>query len=100
MKFDICIPKVDKSVTQSQIYTVFSKLNIGKIGKILIIDSFPNNLNSSKIIFITFTQMHDNNRSTFIQNRLNNGNDIKIVYNNKLPWFWKICLKHKKNLKG
>ena len=42
--------------------------------------------------------MNCNDKTIQIQNRLNAGKNVKIVYDENLPWFWKIYLnKHSKH---
>ena len=87
-KYSLCIPRVSSDVTYKDIYNTFNKLNIGQIQRVDIINGKGNN--NFKRAFIHFKNLFNNENALFVKSRLDNGKDIKIVYND--PWYWKASL--------
>lgn len=84
----ICIPRVFAEISRKQIKDTFSKVlsNEDCIERIDMIRKNKNN-DSYQRVFIHFKYWPNDERSTMLKNRLTNGQDIKVVYNQ--PWFWK-----------
>jgi hypothetical protein len=103
----LCIPRVSNTVTESQVYDIFHQLCLGFIHKIDVRTSTANahtqsNLHKNpkgetfKCIFIHFNKWFDNENASYVLKRLQNGQEIKIIYDD--PWFWKVSLYRKKPL--
>tara|TARA_B100000925_G_scaffold73143_1_gene51247 strand:+ start:1453 stop:1719 length:267 start_codon:yes stop_codon:yes gene_type:complete len=85
--YTLCLPKIDNNTTKKQLYNVFNRYNFGLINKIDLID-----VSQSKRAFIHYEVWNDNEKNNLIKGYLDEGLDIKIIYN--FPWFWK-CSKSK-----
>ena len=85
--YTLCLPKIDYYVTKKQLYTVFNKHNFGDIHKIDLI-----NIKDSKRAFVHYKSWNNTEKNTKVKNYLDDGLDIKIIY--EFPWFWK-CSKSK-----
>tara|TARA_Y100000389_G_C17428726_1_gene501191 strand:- start:679 stop:1089 length:411 start_codon:yes stop_codon:yes gene_type:complete len=86
----ICIPRTLNNVTRQEVKNVFEQL-IGA-GSIDRVDIVKNREQESQFcrIFIHFRYWPNSETATSIRNRLNEDEELKIVYNE--PWFWK-CVK-------
>lgn len=84
----MCIPRVFDNVDEKQIRDVFQKLDLGKIDHIDVIERRTEKGDKYKRVFIHFTKWNLNEDACAARQRLVEGKDIKVVYNN--PWFWKI----------
>ena len=84
----LCIPRIEKHVNEEYIKQIFTRLNIGKIIKITEIPlrSDPD----YKRILLTICIDPRAPNTQYIHDRLNNGKNVKIVYN--APWYWKMVL--------
>ena len=90
MNESICIPRMDNEIKREQIYSVFRKLNIGSIEKIIEIPLKNDTEHKRTIIKIKW---NDTEESKNVRTRLMNSKPINIVY--ELPWFWKVVLCNK-----
>jgi hypothetical protein len=81
---------MENKIHKKEIFTIFKKLNIGYIEKIIEIPL--KNENDYKRIIIRIKWNKDE-QTEKIQSRLQNGEAIYIVY--ELPWFWKVVLCNK-----
>jgi hypothetical protein len=87
-RLNICIPRINESVTRQDIFRVFRDFNFGKINKVVIKGD-----RDSRCVFINYDSWYTN--VPWVKNiydRLMDGNDIKIIYNT--PWHWR-CVKSK-----
>jgi signal recognition particle subunit SEC65 len=89
-KNNLCIPRMENKIHKKEIFTIFKKLNIGYIEKIIEIPL--KNENDYKRIIVRIKWNKDE-QTEKIQSRLQNGEAIYIVY--ELPWFWKVVLCNK-----
>jgi len=83
----ICIPRVFKSTTRKDLYTVIERLDLGAVERI---DMVPktNDRGAYYKVFIHFKQWNNKNTVALAtRTKLLQGEEIKIVYNE--PWFWK-----------
>jgi len=78
----ICIPKLDTKYDRNFIYNTFNHFKFGNIKKIDLIK-----LNNFNRAFIHYTKWNNDDRSIWVKNILDNGEDFKIIYDS--PWFWK-----------
>ena len=84
-KYSICIPKIEKNITTNQIKETFNNHNMGNIKDVAIIRC---NYNYNKA-FINYNEWYDSEKSNKVRNLLDNGENIKIIYDEHSGWFWK-----------
>ena len=85
--YTLCLPKIDYSVSKKQLFDIFNQHNFGTISKIDLIT-----ISQTKRAFIHYIKWNNNEKNNKIKSYLDNGFDIKIIY--QFPWFWK-CSKSK-----
>uniref|UniRef100_A0A6C0KCX4 RRM domain-containing protein n=1 Tax=viral metagenome TaxID=1070528 RepID=A0A6C0KCX4_9ZZZZ len=85
--YTLCLPKIDNNVSKKLLFDIFNKYNFGIIYKIDLIT-----IKQSKRAFIHYNSWNNNEKNEKIKNYLDDGLDIKIIY--EFPWFWK-CSKSK-----
>ena len=87
---DICIPRMENSITRKTIYDIFKKLDIGKIERIT-----ENTLKSDQSYKRIILKMNWNNteQAKNIKSRLENNEPVNIIY--ELPWYWRLVLSNK-----
>lgn len=83
----LCIPYISKNTNIDINYMKqkMDSLNIGIVGRIDIIKNQKYNT-----IFIWFYKWHTSELAKNILQKLQNGNEINVVY--EFPWFWKVRL--------
>jgi hypothetical protein len=108
----LCIPRVYPNISESRIRRIFDDLNMGVLERIDIVPkvtgvnsskrSSNSNSNSSSSsnkhnvnkgekfnrVFVHFRCWNDTENANTARERLLNGKEIKIIYDD--PWFWKI----------
>lgn len=85
----ICIPKVHKKYNYKQIFQIINKYTMGKIKNINIIPYY-NSTHFNKVV-IDFHYWYNTKKNVNINQHLDKGGNIKILYDE--PWFWK-CFKY------
>jgi hypothetical protein len=80
----LCIPRILSNITKDSICDTINNLNLGTIHHIDVI----RNKNLSNKAFIHFSKWNNGGNADIAKDRLLNGKDIKIIYNE--PWFWKL----------
>jgi len=80
----ICIPRVFKSVTRTDLYNVFERLDLGIIDRIDMVAKVNPYGETYNRVFIHFKKW---NLKSPVRAKLLQGEEIKIVYSE--PWFWK-----------
>ena len=84
----ICIPRVFKSTTRKDIYTVIEKLDMGAVDRIDMVAKTNDRGESYNKVFIHFKAWNKRNLTAqSTRDKLLKGEEIKIVYSE--PWFWK-----------
>jgi hypothetical protein len=84
----ICIPRVFKSITRKDIYTVFERLDLGAVDRIDMVAKTNSRGECYHKVFIHFKMWNKKNPTAqATRDKLLKGEEIKIVYNE--PWFWK-----------
>jgi hypothetical protein len=82
----VCIPRMDNNISKDFIYETFKKLNIGYI---ISLKEIPlRNDNKHKRVIISLHLNCITEYSNIFNERINNNESIKIVYD--MPWYWKI----------
>lgn len=85
----LCIPRVFINIDEKRIRHVFDELNMGIIDRIDIICKTTAKGEKFNRVYVHFKQWFINNtNSDTARERLLNGKDIKIIYDD--PWFWKV----------
>jgi hypothetical protein len=99
----LCIPRVRQNISESHIHTIFDDLNMGILDRIDIVnkknDKHNNKDNNNKFnrVFIHFRQWNDSENAMIARERLLEGKEIKIIYDD--PWFWKVSAYRESNSK-
>lgn len=84
----LCIPRVFSNINEQRIRKIFDELNLGKIQRVDIIKKTTDKGEKFNRVFIHFNVWFSNTNADTARERLINGKDIKIIYDD--PWFWKI----------
>ena len=84
----MCIPRVFPNIDEKRIRRIFDELNMGEIDHIDIIGKTTEKGEKFNRVFVHFRKWHSNANADTARERLINGKEIKIIYDE--PWFWKI----------
>jgi hypothetical protein len=84
----LCIPRVFPNIDEQRIRKIFDELQIGNIQRIDIINKRTEKGEKYNCVFIHFNSWYNNANANQVLDRLLNGKDIKIIYDD--PWFWKV----------
>jgi len=82
------IPRVFTNITEKRIRSIFNELNIGEIDKIDLRNITTEKGEKFNRVYVHFRKWFDNETANSARNRLQEGKEIKIIYDN--PWFWKV----------
>lgn len=91
----VCIPRIDSSIPKSLILSTFENLQVGSIDGIIEIP-FKDTTKYKRII--VKIRWNDSENAIYFTTRFQEGKNVKIVYNNALPWFW-ICVPNRLHCK-
>ena len=85
----ICIPRTFPNITWKRVKEVFEQVLDSKcIDRIDMIRRRANDGSEFKRVYVHFKYWPNDTQSQEVRQRLLDGNDIKIVYDD--PWFWKL----------
>jgi hypothetical protein len=84
----LCIPRVFMNIDEKRIRRIFDELNMGDILRIDVVSKTTEKGEKFNRVFIHFKQWLSNQNSDTARERLLNGKEIKIIYDD--PWFWKV----------
>ena len=84
----LCIPRVFPNIDEKRIRRIFNDLALGEIDRIDIVAKTTEKGEKFNRIFVHFRRWHTNQDAVTARERLLNGKEIKIVYDD--PWFWKV----------
>ena len=84
----VCIPRVFPNIDETRIRKVFDSLSIGEIERIDIIPITTEKREKFNRVFIHWRYWNDNHMANLSRERLLNGKEIKVMYDD--PWFWKV----------
>jgi hypothetical protein len=84
----LCIPRVFSNIDEKRIRRVFDELNMGEILRIDVISKTTDKGEKFNRVFVHFKRWFANSNSDMARERLLNGKEIKIIYDE--PWFWKV----------
>lgn len=90
----LCIPRVFPNISESRIRNIFEQLNLGNVGNIDMVSTTNQRGEKFNRIFVHFNTWFRNEDASRALERLKEGNEIKIIYDE--PWFWKVSLYRKK----
>ena len=86
----LCIPRVFANWSESRIRSIFDDIGLGEIKNIKILTKGNEKEKKFNLVFIHFKRWFSNDNANIARERLLNGKDIKIMYED--PWFWKISV--------
>ena len=84
----LCIPRVYPNINESRIRKIFDDLNMGTLDRIDIVSKHSDKGEKFNRVFVHFRRWNDSENARVARERLLNGKEIKIIYDD--PWFWKI----------
>ena len=89
----LCIPRIlinidEIHIDENYIAHMFYKLNIGLIHKVIIRSKINKQKECSYRVFIHFKKWYNNDNANMARERVLNGQEIKIIYEDQ--WFWKV----------
>jgi hypothetical protein len=84
----LCIPRVYPNISESRIRKIFEELNMGTLERIDIISKQSEKGEQFNRVFVHFTRWNNSENACTARERLLNGKEIKIIYDE--PWFWKV----------
>jgi len=85
----VCIPRVYSNIDERRIRKTFDDLNLGIIERVDIIRKTTEKGDKCNRVFIHFSRWFSSKNADTARERLLNGQDIKIIYDD--PWFWKVA---------
>jgi len=84
----LCIPRVYPNISEARIRRIFEDLDMGTLERIDIVSKHSDKGERFNRVFVHFRRWNDSSNSREARERLLNGKEIKIIYDD--PWFWKI----------
>ena len=84
----LCIPRVYPNINEARIRKIFDELALGTIDHLDIISKTTDKGEKFNRVFIHFRRWYADGNAGVARERLLNGKDIKIIYDD--PWFWKV----------
>jgi len=84
----MCIPRVFPNIDEKRIRRIFDELNMGQIERVDIIGKSTEKGEKFNRVFVHFRKWFSNANADAARERLINGKEIKIIYDE--PWFWKV----------
>ena len=84
----LCIPRVYTNISESRIRKIFDDLNMGELDRIDIVLKSSEKGDKFNRVFVHFKRWNNSENSNAARERLLNGKEIKVIYDE--PWFWKI----------
>ena len=94
----LCIPRVFSNWTESRIRRIFDDLGMGEIQRIDVVSKTTEKGEKFNRVFVHFKRWFANQNADMARERLLNGKEIKIVYDD--PWFWKVSAYREANKKS
>jgi hypothetical protein len=85
----LCIPRVYPNIDERRIRKTFDDLNLGIIERVDIVRKTTDKGEKCNRVFIHFNRWFNSRNADTARERLLNGQDIKVIYDD--PWFWKVA---------
>lgn len=87
----LCIPSVHYSIDRRDVFNIFRKLNLGYIDFIHMARNKRDNTSAFAPVYIHFLYWFDNEESQKVRERVNEGKNFKVFYDDAHPnRFWKV----------
>ena len=83
--YSIVIPRVFKNIGEKRIRAIIYKLNFGFLQRV---DIVPKRGKEFNVVFLHFSQWNTSPTANAIRSRLDEGQQVKVVYED--PWYWLI----------
>ena len=83
--YSIVIPRVFKNIGEKRVRAIIYKLNFGFLQRV---DIVPKRGKDFNVVFLHFSAWNTNPTANAIRSRLDNGEQVKVVYEE--PWYWLI----------
>ena len=84
----MCIPRVFANIDEKRVRRIFDELNMGQIERIDVVSKTTEKGEKFNRVFVHFRRWFSNTNADTARERLLNGKEIKIIYDE--PWFWKV----------
>jgi hypothetical protein len=84
----LCIPRVFLNIDENRIRHIFNELDMGVIQRIDIVNKTTEKGEKFNRVFLHFARWFDTENAVIARERLLEGKEIKIIYDD--PWFWKV----------
>jgi hypothetical protein len=84
----LCIPRVFSNIDEKRVRHIFDQLNMGIIERVVIVSKTTEKGEKFNRVFVHFRRWFSNSNADTARERLLNGKEIKIIYDD--PWFWKV----------
>jgi hypothetical protein len=84
----LCIPRVFSNIDEKRVRHIFDQLNMGIIERVDIVSKTTEKGEKFNRVFVHFRRWFSNSNADTARERLLNGKEIKIIYDD--PWFWKV----------
>ena len=88
-EISLCIPRVFVNIDEKRVRAVFEQL-LGKIYRVDIIERTNEKGEKYKRVFVHFEYWYNTEEAQKAKARLEEGKELKIVYDD--PWFWKVSI--------
>jgi hypothetical protein len=84
----MCIPRVFPNIDEKRVRRIFDELNMGQIERVDVVSKTTEKGEKFNRVFVHFRRWFSNANADTARERLLNGKEIKIIYDE--PWFWKV----------
>ena len=84
----LCIPRAFSNITKDRVYRAFKDVDLGEIDHVDLIERTSDKGERYLRIFVHFRRWYNNRNAMTARDRVLDGKDIKIVYDD--PSFWKV----------
>jgi hypothetical protein len=84
----LCIPRVYSNIGEPRIRRIFEELDMGDLDRIDVVTKVSEKGEKFNRVYVHFREWNNSDNSNMARERLLEGKDIKIMYDD--PWFWKI----------
>jgi hypothetical protein len=84
----LCIPRVYSNISESRIRRILNDLDMGTIDHIDMVSKSNDKGEKFNRVFIHYHHWNNSDNANNARERLLNGKEIKIIYDE--PWFWKV----------
>jgi hypothetical protein len=84
----LCIPRVYSNIGENRIRRIFEDLDMGDLDRIDVVSKTSEKGEKFNRVYVHFRRWSNSDNANMARERLLEGKDIKIVYDD--PWFWKV----------